>query len=99
MVIQHAFEHQIQEYSLHTDQDHDKYHFEMAGFLFFIFEGENMKIEPGIQFIQVQHPQIRLKHLYAGHYPNLSPSFFFINLIRIWIQTTVDVLLKIKILR
>ena len=40
-------------------------------------EGENVKIEPGIQFIQIQHPQIMVKHLYAGHYPNLPPTLIF----------------------
>ena len=59
------------------DQYRAKWHVQMVAILFFILEVESVKYEHGTHFFQIQHTNIRLKHLYAGPNPNLLPILLF----------------------
>ena len=50
-------------YMLHMDQYRAQWHVQIVAILFLILEDESVEIEPSIQFIHIQHPKIRLKHL------------------------------------
>ena len=76
--------------NLHRVEIREQYPIQMVTILFFMFEGEKVRIEPSIQFFRIQHPQVMLKHLYAGHYHNLTLSSFFIHLLRNRNQTNLD---------